>query len=215
MGVGWEHRVLRAWMIPGLLGVCVSAGALAQSSAKPRKTRSTSQFAEVTKFFIEDSKKDSGYETGPLHIVYDDGTEVVRTLPPLEASTEKETVFNDVGYSDVHLATDRQTLGWTIDVENFCTSYPIPLRVVIFRHGKVLHSFAQGQMVWSWMFFRGGDVVAVVFGPTHGPEVGDYRLYDVQTGKLLSEVLGDEDTQSLKPDAPEWAQLLQEHLHSK
>ena len=70
-------------------------------------------------------------------------------------------------------------------------------------------------MVWSWTFLQGGDQLAAVFGPTHGPEVGVYRLYDVQTGKLISEVVGDEDTQSLRPDAPEWAQLLQERLHNK
>lgn len=198
-----------------LVGACVTVGASAQHAETPTKTKSTSQTAEITRFFIEESKSDSKYETGPLHIVYDDGTEVVKSLPPLEASTDKETVFNDVGFSDVHLAADRQTLGWTIDVENCCTSYPIPLRVVIFRHGKVLRTFEQGQMVWSWMFFLGGKRLAAVFGPTHGPEVGDYRLYDVRSGKLLSEVFGDEGTQSLKPNAPEWAKLLEEHLHEK
>jgi hypothetical protein len=40
-------------------------------------------------------------------------------------------------------------------------------------------------------------------------------FYDVQTGKLISEVFGDEGTQSLSPDAPEWAKLLEEHLHDK
>jgi hypothetical protein len=202
-------------MIAALVALCVSSGALAQSSETPKKTKSSSQTVEITRFFIEESTKDSKYETGPLHIVYDDGTEVVKSLPPLEASTEKETVFNDVGFSDVHLAADRQTLGWTIDVENCCTSYPIPLRLVIFRHRKVLRSFEQGQMVWSWMFFLGGKQLAAVFGPPHGPEVGDYRLYDVQSGKLISEVFGDEGTQSLSPNAPEWAKLLEEHLHNK
>ena len=202
-------------MIAMLVGACVSVAAPAQSALTPRKTKSASQTAEITRFFIEESKKDSKYETGPLHIVYDDGTEVVKALPPLEASTEKETVFNDVGFSDVHLAADRQTLGWTIDVENCCTSYPIPRRVVIFRHRKVLRTFEQGQMVWNWMFFLGGKRLAAVFGPTHGPEVGDYRLYDIQTGKLISEVFGDEDTQSLSANAPEWAKLLEEHLHNK
>lgn len=57
---------------------------------------------------------------------------------------------------------------------------------------------------------EGGKQVAVVFG--HGPEVGDYRLYDVKTGKLVSEVWGDADTQSLKTDAPDWAKRLQDHL---
>lgn len=201
-------------MISISLAACVSVGALAQSGEKQRKAKSPSQTAELTRFSIEEPKKDSGYETGPLHINYDDGTEIVRSLPPLAASTNKKTVFNDVGFSDVKLGADRQTLGWTVDVENCCTSYPIPLRLVIFRHGKVLHTFAQRQVVWSWMFLAGGEQVAIVFGPTHGSEVGDYRLYDVNTGKLVSEVWGDADTQALKPDAPNWAKQLQDHFHS-
>ena len=213
MGVGLKHRVPKTWMISVPLGICLSVGA-PQSNWTQNKGRSSSQSAEITRFFIENPKKDSRYETGPLHIIYGDGTEFVKTLPPLEASTKMKIVFNDVGFSDVQLAADRQTLGWTVDVENCCTSYPIPLRVVIFRRGKVLHTFAQGQMVWSWMFSWGGERLALVFGPTHGAEVGDYRLYDVQTGKLLSEVFGDEDSQSLKPNAPEWAKRLEEHLHS-
>ena len=63
--------------------------------------------------------------------------------------------------------------------------------MVLFRDGRVLHTINKGQMVWSWMFVQGGKHVAVVFGPTHGPEVGDYRLYDVQTGKLVTEVWAD------------------------
>lgn len=155
----------------------------------------------------------SGYETGPLHIVYLDGTEVVKTLPPLKHSSEKEIVFNAVGFSDVHLARDRQTLGWTVNVQNCCTSYSIPLSVVVFRNKRVLHTFEQGQMVWSWTFVDDGNQVAVVFGPTHGTEIGDYRLYDVKSGKLLSEVWGDAETQSLKKDAPDWAKQLQYHFH--
>ena len=88
------------------------------------------------------------------------------------------------------------------------------LSYVVFRHKQVLHIFDQVQMVWSWMFVQGGEHEAVVFGPTHGSEVGDYRLYDVKTGKLIAEIWGEEDTQTLKPNAPEWAKRLQDHLHN-
>jgi hypothetical protein len=64
------------------------------------------------------------------------------------------------------------------------------------------------------MFLEGGKQVAVVFGPTHGPEIGDYRLYDVKTGKLVSEVWCDAETQSLKTDAPDWAKHLQDRLRN-
>ncbi|MBV9156929.1 MAG: hypothetical protein JO097_11760 [Acidobacteriaceae bacterium] len=210
-----QRRDLRRWMMPMLVGVCVSVGAFAQTAATQKKARSASPAAEITRFFLEEPKKDSGYETGPLHIVFNDGAEVVKTLPPLRASTEKEVVFNAVGFSGVQLAADRQTLGWTINVENCCTSYSIPLSLAVFRHKRVLHTFDQGQMIWSWIFVQGGEHVAIVFGPTHGPEVGDYRLYNLTTGKLISEVWGDEETQALKSNAPEWAKLLQDHLHNR
>src|ERR1035437_4523537 len=174
-GVRLKDRVFTTLMISMLVGVCLSIGASPQSTDAQKKTKSASQTAEIARFFIEEPKKDSGYETGPLHIIYGDRTEIVKTLPPLKASTEKETAFNDVGFSGVQLAEDRQTLGWTINVENCCTSYSIPFRVIVFRHKQVLHTFDQGQMVWSWMFIQGGEHIAVVFGPTHGPEVGDYR----------------------------------------
>lgn len=197
-----------------LVGVCLSVGTSGQSTKAQTKTKSTPQNAEITRFFIEEPKEDSGYETGPLHIIYGDGTEIVKSLPPLKASTEKETVFNAVGFSDVQLAEDRQTLGWTINVENCCTSYSIPLRVVVFRHKQVLHTFRQGQMVWSWMFVQGGKQIAVVVGPTHGTDVGDNRLYDVKTGKLISETWDNENTQPPKPDPPELAKRLQDHLRN-
>jgi hypothetical protein len=175
-----KDRVLRVWTITLLVGFCLSVRTTGQS--KETQKKSSTRTAEITRFFVEEPKRDSGYETGPLHIIYDDGTEIVKTLPPL-----KEGVFNAVGFSGVRLAEDRETLGWTTNVENCCTSYSIPLSVVVFRHKQVLHEFQQGQMVWRWEFVNGGKQIAVVFGPTHGADVGDNRLYDVKTGKLLSE----------------------------
>jgi hypothetical protein len=52
-----------------------------------------------------------------------------------------------------------------------------------------------------------------VWGTTHGPEVGDYQLYDTQTGKMLGEVSGDEEIQGLKSNAPEWAKGAEQAMH--
>lgn len=210
MDLTFKDRAFRNW-ITLLLAACLSATASPQSTEKRKQTEGTPT-PQITKFFIDQAPKDSGYETGPLHILYSDGTETVQTLPPLKPSTEKDIVFNAVGFSGVELAEDRQTLGWTINVADD-TSHSIPFSVVVFRHKRVLHTFDTGRMVWSWMFLESGKQVAVVFGPTHGPEVGNYQLYDVKTGKLLAEVSGDEDTQSLRTDAPDWAKQLQNHFH--
>lgn len=113
----------------------------------------------------------------------------------------------------MQLAEDRQTLGWTETYDNCGTSYAVPVVVVLYRSGKVLQRIQTGQMVWSWMFFERGNKAAVVWGPTHGPEVGDFKLYDVRTGKVLAEVYGDAETQALKADAPSWAKKLEARLN--
>lgn len=201
MGVGLIYHVVRRWTITILCGACLSVGISGQSTQPQNKTTSESLKIEIVKFFIGDPLEDSGYETGPLHIIYSDGTEIVETLPPLKASNEKETVFNAVGFSDIQLAEDRQTLGWAINFENCCTSYSIPLSVVVFRDKKVLHTFNPGMMIWSWNFVEGGRKLNVVSGTVHGSEVGFDQVFDVASGKLLSESDGNESEQHPKPVA--------------
>ena len=67
-----------------------------QSSVTGQQTKDASQTAHITKFFIAEPAAGSGYETGPLHIIYSDGTEIVQTLPPLKHSRDEESVFNAV-----------------------------------------------------------------------------------------------------------------------
>jgi hypothetical protein len=43
--------------------------------------------------------------------------------------------------------------------------------------------------------------------------VGDFKLYDIRTGKVLAEVYGDAETQALKADAPSWARKLEARLN--
>jgi hypothetical protein len=69
-------------------------------------------------------------------------------------------------------------------------------------------------MVWSWMFLDDSKRVAVVWGPTHGAEVGDFQLYDVESGRLLAEVYGLESTQALPPTAPGWAKQLEKKFNT-
>jgi hypothetical protein len=171
--------------------------------------------AHIVKYYVDKAAPGSDYETGSLHIVYTDGTEIIEKLPPKEKSTEANTVYNQEGISDLEVAADKRTIGWTEMVDNCCTSYSVPLSVAIYQSGKEVLHIQQGQMVWYWTFLDGGKRVSVVWGPTHGPEVGDYQLYDAKTGRMLSEVFGKEDIQALAPDAPEWAKLVEEKMHQR
>ena len=193
--------------------LCLLSLAFAQSSNQEGHKSRPSSRAYITRYYIEDPNPGSTYETGPLHILFSDGTHVIQDLPPKEKSTENNIVFNQEGFSDVQLAEDRKTIGWAETYDNCCTSYAVPLGVVLYRSGTIVQRIHSAQMVWNWMFVDRGERVAIVWGPTHGPEVGDYMLYNVRTGKLLAEVYGDAETQALKPDAPQWAKRLEERLN--
>ena len=169
--------------------------------------------AHIAKYYVDKAAAGSDHETGNLHVIYSDGTEVIEKIPPKEKNTEANTVYNQEGISDIKVATDGRTIGWTAMADNCCTSYSVPLSVAIYQSGKKVLHIEQGQMVWYWTFLNGGEQVSIVWGAVHGAEVGDYQLYDLGTGRMLSEVLGKEDIQRLAPNAPEWAKLVEEQMH--
>jgi hypothetical protein len=162
--------------------------------------------SKVVKVFTERSGE---YETGPLHITYSDGMDVVDTVPP---TAEPKTEDSQAGFSDLEISSDEVTVGWAETYWECCQSYPIPLVLTLYRSGKIIQRIRQGQMLWAWSFVDGTTQAATVWGTTHGPEVGDYRLYDVKTGRMLAEVYGDDELQQLKSNAPDWAQKLQAKL---
>jgi hypothetical protein len=165
------------------------------------------QNAHIVKYYVDAPSSSSGDETGNLHILYSDKTEVSDTFRPKRQITDdsNDVVYNQRGINDVKMTSDARIIGWAETIENGGTSYAIPYALAIYRSGKTILHIEQGQMLWFWTFRDGGKHIAAVWGPTHGPEVGDYQLYDSRTGRLLSEVFGDPKTQSLSADAPEWA----------
>lgn len=164
--------------------------------------------AYIVRFYVDRPSSESSYETGNLHILYSDNREITAALLPKEKSTASNVVYNQEGITEVKLAPDKRTIGWEETFDNCCTSYSVPLVLAVYRSGRTILRIQQGQMLWRWAFREGGKQVAAVWGATHGPEIGDYQLYDVETGRLISEVFGDPATQSLHADAPEWAKEL-------
>jgi len=61
-----------------------------------------------------------------MHVVLRDGRDD-------KISKEKD----QVGGRSIRIAEDKRTVGRTVLYENCCTSYPIPLLLVIYRDGKV------------------------------------------------------------------------------
>ena len=156
--------------------VCVVTLAIV-ACASTTRTQEANSFAKV---YIADADGHVvTHDIGVVHVVDSSGKDIV---PP----KEKE----QVGCSDAQLSPDKRTAGWLVSYENCCTSYPIPLSLVLFRSGQVIQRIAPGQMVYDWRFWK-NDSVAVSDGPTHNPSGPQIRLYDIQSGKLLKEWYGE------------------------
>ncbi len=112
-------------------------------------------------------------DDGTVHMVYGDGTETPQPKEPLQVRCDSATI-----------ADDRETVGWSVLVDNCCTSYPIAQSVAVLSHGqKPLYS--TNQMVWRWRFTRGANRLALLSGPVHG-NASEAILYDVPTGRRLA-----------------------------
>ena len=112
---------------------------------------------------------------GAVHIVHSDGREFV---PP------KET--DQVGTSSPIVTEDKRSAGWLVDFENCCTSYPIPLKLVVYRLGKPLRRFEPGMGIFDWCFVAGGKQVAFYTDTVHSNLAPHFELRDVESGRLVS-----------------------------
>jgi|SRR5664279_444023 len=119
-------------------------------------------------------------DPGTVHLVDSHGTDIV---PP--------KITGQKSCDSPRISADKQTAGWQANLENCCTSYDIPLTLVLYRAGNIVQTIAPGQMIYDWQFWT-NDKVAISSGPTHGDFGRHLGLYDVATGKLLKEWMGEQ-----------------------
>jgi|SRR5271157_511819 len=131
---------------------------------------------------------------GGMSIIQNDGRIV---QPP------KET--EQVGYSSPRISEDRQSVGWLVDSDFCCASYPLSFMLVVYRPGKPLRRFTgDGRAIFGWKFVGTGNQVAFEQSFPHGDLRTHYELRDVDTERLVDQWDPD-DT----PKAPKWATGIQ------
>ncbi len=113
-------------------------------------------------------------QAGQLRIATKDGREIV---PKKEAG--------QVGFDKAAISPDGRSVGWSALYPNCCTSYPIPLKLVIYASGRV-RTFAEGLPVWQWCFVAGGKQVAFFQETVHGGRGTRHELREVVTGRLIA-----------------------------
>jgi hypothetical protein len=129
---------------------------------------------------------------GRVHIVHSDGEEIT-------APKERD----QVSVKSAALADNRLAAGWLVEYENCCTSYPIPLTLVIHIPGRPLQRLGDGMMICNWRFEAGGKQVAFYTNTVHGDFAPHYELRETRTGRLIAKWDG-----HLTARSPAWATKL-------
>lgn len=97
-------------------------------------------------------------------------------------AADKQTAFEKPVISD-----DRTAVGAQAMFENCCTSYDIPLQLVVYSDGKT-HRFQGGLAIFDWHFTDGGRRVVFSQQTVHFACAVHWELRDVASERLLAQV---------------------------
>lgn len=83
------------------------------------------------------------------------------------------------------VSQDRTAVGAQANYPNCCTSYDIPLQLVIYSNGKVHRFKGVGWPIFQWHFADSGSRVAYGQEPVHFGCATHYELRDIQSERLI------------------------------
>jgi hypothetical protein len=112
-----------------------------------------------------------------------------------------------IDFDQIVVSPDSLSVGWLALYPNCCTSYPIPLKLVVYSAGKLRKYSGSELPVWRWRFLARGKQVAFEQETVHGGLGAHYELRDVRTGRLIGEYTPATGADSLpgpNSNTPEW-----------
>ena len=121
--------------------------------------------------------------TGQLHILLSNG----HVIQPSKDSDQ-------VAVEQVTVSADHRMVGWVALYPNCCTSYPIPLRLVLLRTDGGRTVISNALPIWQWAFATDRRSVVIRQAPVHGAAPMSYEQRDIRTGRLIAEAQMDSTT---------------------
>ena len=123
-------------------------------------------------------------------------------------SVELPKVADQVGFQNPLISPDGHYVGWLALQPNCCTSYPVPLTLVVLGQDGSHREFRGPQALFGWCFVPKSKSVAYRQETLHGPTDKTFELRRISDGHLLSSYTQSEDlgqTASDQQELPEWA----------
>jgi hypothetical protein len=118
---------------------------------------------------------------------------------------------DQVAFSNAEISPDHRSVGWLRLYPNCCTSYPIPLALVVRTEGRDRVFEGRGLPIWDWTFL-GSQRVAYRQAPVHGLAPTHYELHGLRTGGLISSFDAEPDTGTSNASTtslPDWVRALE------
>jgi hypothetical protein len=104
-----------------------------------------------------------------------------------EFSKAGETFGKQRSFEKPVISDDRRAVGAQAMFENCCTSYDIPLQLVIYSNGRT-HRFEGGLAIFDWHFVDGGRRVAFSQQTVHAACAVHWELREIASERILAQV---------------------------
>ncbi len=117
-----------------------------------------------------------------------------------------------VEFAAPRVSPDGRHVGWLAYYDNCCTSYPIPLYLVVLDEDRHLHRFDGVKMaVFGWCFSKDSRAVAFRQAPLHFSNAEHHELRRIADEQLLAEhdaPDGFDDDEQARRRLPAWARCV-------
>ena len=115
-----------------------------------------------------------------------DGSLVITTTDRKTVVVRK--VGDQTSFSEPILSAPRTAVGAQANFPNCCTSYDIPLQLVVYANGRVHRFTGTGLPIFDWHFADGGTRVAFGQQPIHFGCATHYELREIESERLVDSV---------------------------
>lgn len=119
-----------------------------------------------------------------------------------------------VGFQQPRISRDGRYVGWLALYPNCCTSYPIPLRLVVMDSAQHLYSFNGIKLaVFNWCFLPHARAIAFTQTVVHGSGFQHFEMRTIAEEKLLAAYeYPDEEDDNIRARqrAPAWVHCVPE-----